>query len=985
MHVLALSALSWTACRMSSLTDGPGPLSDPAWTPSLGSVCMPAQVPGTVLAALLNNGTFMRPDNASEPIADPYVDDWLANASIPDISWIGKDFYTFVFRATLETAPACQGSNGARASTILSSNQLSYRASLYADGGADAVTLVDGGGSEAVGMFTRHDWSLGDTSAWCKSALHGFALLVSPPDHPGLPSALCPATPPAFNVSIPCGQGGDHSLAQDVISQDLGGWDWIAASPDRNTGIIDALQLQIAPAGVLLRDGATEVKDLVAEGGAYGARAASGASILFRASLLNIRSTPIIGDLVFTLNTSDSYLSAAVQLLTVSVHVELPARSGWTEAVSAPLPLPAGVALWWPHTIGLPFLRPANASFVADEPFPGETPTSIAWLAGLRSVSCDVNKSLGGRACAINGLPLFIEGGNFIGTDLLSRPAWRAPERYTAEVYLHAAMGFNSMRLWGGHAGHPEALFEAADRAGLLLWNEFFMSGDNNGRWAGNASWPLNHSLYGAAVKDTMKRLRAHASLLVYVGGNELFPFNASPPADVYSAMKAAASLIDPATPLVQSSMGSDEFSGFSGFDPVRAFAPSDGPYGILDERSFSAWPAPGKPANFTIPWAFQPEIGASAHPSTISAERFLTKKALSVLPRARGVAPPPTWAWHAFEGWGNDVGGDAVYCLAPNGNATPPSGAPGWNASDYAAAAGFAQESQVRALFEAYADRMWAPRSGVLYWKSASPWPALRGALYDFYLAAGGGFFGARHALESIHVQLSRRPTNGTVSIAVVNRGAPSYAGALFISSADAYVLNSGVRIGHQSFGPFNGPNTQTFAGVPFSHIQWPTTAPAGVALLWRIELAEASTMRLISRSEYVLSTLGNNASAAPQNLTELATLRARPQKLSVACALSDASTTIASVNVSLASPGVAVAVRCELVDRARAVVAQTGALDDRVLPLFASDGFFSLISSEEKALTLSAPTSTITQTLHAVCEAWNAPPVRAACGHGA
>jgi hypothetical protein len=32
--------------------------------------------------------------------------------------------------------------------------------------------------------------------------------------------------------------------------------------------------------------------------------------------------------------------------------------------------------------------------------------------------------------------------------------------------------------------------------------------------------------------------------------------------------------------------------------------------------------------------------------------------------------------------------------------------------------------------------------------WKSQGPWPALRGALYDWYLAPTGGFYGARAAL---------------------------------------------------------------------------------------------------------------------------------------------------------------------------------------------------------------------------------------------
>ena len=88
--------LSWTACRFSP-AHPPAALSLPSWAPPASrAACVPAAVPGTVLHALLANGTF--------PFAspDPYVDsvlERLLNES--DIAVVGPEFYTFTFRAAL--------------------------------------------------------------------------------------------------------------------------------------------------------------------------------------------------------------------------------------------------------------------------------------------------------------------------------------------------------------------------------------------------------------------------------------------------------------------------------------------------------------------------------------------------------------------------------------------------------------------------------------------------------------------------------------------------------------------------------------------------------------------------------------------------------------------------------------------------------------------------------------------------------------------
>jgi mannosylglycoprotein endo-beta-mannosidase len=74
----------------------------------------------------------------------------------------------------------------------------------------------------------------------------------------------------------------------------------------------------------------------------------------------------------------------------------------------------------------------------------------------------------------------------------------------------------------------------------------------------------------------------------------------------------------------------------------------------------------------------------------------------------------------------------------------------------EYCEQAQVANYVQYRALLEGWGSGMWARYSGVLLWKSANPWPGLRGQLYDWWGEATGGYFGVRSACEAVHVQLN-------------------------------------------------------------------------------------------------------------------------------------------------------------------------------------------------------------------------------------
>ena len=87
-------------------------------------------------------------------------------------------------------------------------------------------------------------------------------------------------------------------------------------------------------------------------------------------------------------------------------------------------------------------------------------------------------------------------------------------------------------------------------------------------------------------------------------------------------------------------------------------------------------------------------------------------------------------------------------------------------NRTEFSLRAQLVQFTQYRSLFESYKRRMFHWYSGILFWKSQSPWPALRGGLYDYYLGLTGGFFGVRAALlgsgsalegkQRVHTQLN-------------------------------------------------------------------------------------------------------------------------------------------------------------------------------------------------------------------------------------
>jgi exo-1,4-beta-D-glucosaminidase len=110
----------------------------------------------------------------------------------------------------------------------------------------------------------------------------------------------------------------------------------------------------------------------------------------------------------------------------------------------------------------------------------------------------------------------------------------------------------------------------------------------------------------------------------------------------------------------------------------------------------------------------------------------------------------PSDKLWPQNEVWGFHEGGERFQTLTfYNTSLEHRYGAPK-DLSDFARKAYAMDYEGERAMFEAYARNKFAS-TGVIQWMLNNAWPSMIWHLYDYYLRPGGGYFGAKTALQSL------------------------------------------------------------------------------------------------------------------------------------------------------------------------------------------------------------------------------------------
>jgi hypothetical protein len=180
--------------------------------------------------------------------------------------------------------------------------------------------------------------------------------------------------------------------------------------------------------------------------------------------------------------------------------------------------------------------------------------------------------------------------------------------------------------------------------------------------------------------------------------------------------------------------------------DDMYSLAAEDGPYDFLSPMTYWSQRNPGMKNGTTVTQAFQPEIGSSGMPRYPTLQRMGLVKNETDFPRGIDTYVPRLWHYHKYQGYGiRDVARNNTTCDGILAYGEPKT------VRDFVARAQLVCLQQYQSLFEGFASKIFGPASeggktAVIMWKTQSPWPALRGFLYDWWLGSTGSLIGVRH-----------------------------------------------------------------------------------------------------------------------------------------------------------------------------------------------------------------------------------------------
>ncbi len=336
----------------------------------------------------------------------------------------------------------------------------------------------------------------------------------------------------------------------------------------------------------------------------------------------------------------------------------------------------------------------------------------------------------------INGRRFIARGGNWGFSESMLR--YRARE-YDAAVRYHREMNFTMIRNWVGQIG-DEAFYEACDRHGVMVWQDFWLANP----WDGPE--PDDDALFLSNVNDLVLRIRNHAS---------------------------DRPLLRPQRGLSASSRWKRASGRLSAkLHPDLHYIPSSADDVVSGHGPYSAMPA-----SFYFRAAdrkLHSEIGAPNIPPIESVRLMMPENALW----PQGLS----WGLHDFCLQGA-MGGAGFRGIIENAFGGAKS------AEEWIRLAQFVNYDTYRAMFEAQSHH----RMGVFLWMSHPCWPSFVWQTYDYYFEPTAAYFGCKKGSEPLHIQWNCE--NETIE--VVNYSAGNVTGL----TAHAEILNmDGTRISQKA-----------------------------------------------------------------------------------------------------------------------------------------------------------------------------------------
>ncbi len=601
---------------------------------------LPASVPGSVLTSFYNAGAIADPNFGENQL---YISD----------SYFCSDFW---YRTEFDTPWAGDDPQPERV-TWLDFAGINWKARIFLNG--EELGEIHGG-------FLHKRFNVtGKLRPGKKNAL---AVWIEKNQTPGSTKQKTFEDPSRNGGAL----GADNPTFHASI-----GWDWIPTIRGRNTGIWAPITLYRTGAVTLEEPFVTSTLPLPDT---------SQASILIQGKLHNHSSRAV-----------RATLRARFGSIQAQQDVHLPAHSV-TVAGFSPSAYPDLLIqqprLWWPTGYGEPYLYPVELSLETAE---GAVLDGKKFEFGIRQMT--YNEDGGMLKIFINGRRFICRGGNWGFSESMLR--YRARE-YEAAVRYHREMNFTMIRNWVGQVGE-EAFYEACDRNGVMVWQDFWLANP----WDGPN--PDNDSMFMANARDLLLRIRNHASIGLYCGRNEGYP-----PKALDQGLRKALAELHPGIQYIPSS--ADDV--VSGHGPYHALPPVEY-FQIADPLLHS-------------------EIGMPNIPPMESVRRMMPQETLW----PQGLE----WGLHDFclKGAQNAASFRSIIEVSYGGAES---------VEEWVSLAQFVNFEGYRAMFESQSRY----RAGLLLWMSHPCWPSFVWQTYDYFFEPTAAYFGCKLASEPLHIQWNR------------------------------------------------------------------------------------------------------------------------------------------------------------------------------------------------------------------------------------
>jgi beta-mannosidase len=779
-----------------------------------------ATVPGTVLTTLVSNKVY------PEPL---YGENMRA---IPES--LNKTNYWY--RATFTVPAADKGRH-----IWLHFGGINYSAQIWVNG-HDAGSIK--------GAFIRGDF---DISAFVKPGASAvLAVLVSPQPHPGVPHE--------HTVALGVGQnGGDTAIDGPTFLSTIG-WDWLPAVRDRDTGIWLPVTLN-ATGPVLIKDPFI-TSDLSASH--------QSADLSISTTLQNLSAKPVTGTLTGIIHLQNAQTPqtpdiAFTQSATFEANgtqtIALDSRSTPELHLSDP-------KLWWPNGYGPQNLYTLTLRFDAGK----KSSDTSTQQFGIRKIEYEVPGSEN-LTLSVNGVRVMARGGNW-GLDEGMKRIPR--ERLDAQFHMHALANLNIIRNWVGQSTSPD-FYDAADKYGILLWDEFFQPNPADGPDV------TDTPTYLANVTDKVLRYRNHPSIAIWCARNEGYP-----PKELDDTLHTLMNRLDP-TRLYQSNSSAG-----------RGVA-SHGPYYWRSPRFF-----------YVINESFKTETGSVSIPTIESIQGMMPQKDWETI--------DDDWAQHDMAAG------------AQRGNEFPTSLAVRYghirNLADFVQKGQLATYEAFRAMYEGRNSKMFETTTGIITWMSHPAQPSFVWQLYHYDLEPNAALYAVKKAAETVHIQLNEENRG----IEVVNNR-PDALTALTVT-AQIYRFD----------GTLDATKTYAVAQVPGSS----TVKAAQIQVSARITPLYFVKLNLTDATGNLLSTNFYRQHVAQDQFGGLMNLP-RVTLDADATTRTDGDNTLVTVTLHNNTANVALLSHLQLHQK------KSGR---RVLPVFYSDNYISLIPGESSTVSIEAAT---------------------------